>query len=93
MTNLEIGLLVITVVQTGFLLFFAHCNKEIIQENDNYHKYVDKLEAERINLSKQSKMSNDVLAVLHDMKNGGVMLHVERIDKNDIFFHNGGQYR
>ncbi len=44
-------------------------------------------------LQKKNKLSDDVLAVLHDMKQGGVVLEVTRIDRNDIFFHNGGAYR
>ena len=37
--------------------------------------------------------SNDVLKILSDIKNGGALLHIEQIDKNDIYYHNGGQYR
>ena len=44
-------------------------------------------------LEKKSKLSGDVLAVLADMKAGGAVLEVTRVDRNDIFFHNGGAYR
>lgn len=42
---------------------------------------------------KKAKLSGDVLAVLADMKAGGAVLEVTRVDRNDIFFHNGGAYR
>ena len=42
---------------------------------------------------KKAKLSGDVLAVLNEIKQGGAVLEVTRIDKNDIFFHNGSQYR
>ncbi len=44
-------------------------------------------------IEKKSKLSGDVLAVLADMKAGGAVLEVTRVDRNDIFFHNGSQYR
>jgi hypothetical protein len=44
-------------------------------------------------LSHKTKLSNDVLAVLNDMKQGGAVFEVTRIDRSDIFFHNGSQYR
>ncbi len=48
---------------------------------------------ENRDLQKKSKLSEDVLAVLADMKAGGAVLEVTRVDRNDIFFHNGSQYR
>ncbi len=44
-------------------------------------------------LERKAKLSGDVLAVLADMKAGGAVLEVTRVDRNDIFFHNGGAYR
>ncbi len=42
---------------------------------------------------RKAKLSGDVLAVLADMKAGGAVLEITRVDRNDIFFHNGSQYR
>jgi len=44
-------------------------------------------------IEKKNKMSDDVLEILNDLKKGGALLEVTRVDKNDIFFHNGGLYR
>lgn len=44
-------------------------------------------------LEKKVKLSSDVLAVLADMKAGGAVIEVTRIDKNDIYVHQGSQYR
>jgi hypothetical protein len=57
---------------------------------------INKEQVERLNTKLQEaakKPSNDVLKILSDIKNGGALLHVEQIDKNDIYYHNGGQYR
>jgi len=44
-------------------------------------------------LKNKAKMSKDVLAVLNEVNSEGAILHVQRINKDDIFIHNGSQYR
>jgi biopolymer transport protein ExbB/TolQ len=65
--------------------------------------YLDKLEKRETELfdlkkeledaKKNAKLSNDVISVLHKMKQNGAVIRVEVIDESDIFYHNGGQYR
>ena len=59
--------------------------KEKIENQRNLNKVYD--------LEKKTKLSNDVLAVLSDLKSGGTILHIERLDKNDVYFHQGSNYR
>lgn len=104
MTHLEIGLSVIQIVQFGAIYWLTKYNRDLLVEQEKLRdfyagcaeikeKMIVEANKKVLELEKKAKISTDVIEVLHDMKNGGVMLHVERIDKNDIFFHNGGQYR
>ena len=99
---------IIVAVALIFDVYFSYSkNKVLIFENkvlkkdrtilENDLKALDKrvmdLTKELSDAQARTKHSGDVLAVLNDMRNGGAMIHVERIDKNDIFYHSGGQYR
>ncbi len=57
------------------------------------HKENEKHISKCADLEKKTKLSNDVLAVLSDLKSGGTILHVERLDKSDVYFHQGSNYR
>lgn len=59
-----------------------------LAKNEN-QKHLNKI----MELEKKVKLSSDVVAVLNDIQQGGALLHVERVDRNDVFFHQGGQYR
>lgn len=70
------------------------------RDNDRIEELLDLAKEKNALLTKQlyesdkkAKLSGDVLAVLNDMKQGGAVFEVTRIDRNDIFFHNGSQYR
>jgi hypothetical protein len=60
---------------------------------DHLTKKLANLLSENMELQKKHKLSGDVLAVLNDMKQGGAVFEVTRIDRNDIFLHNGSQFR
>jgi hypothetical protein len=62
-------------------------------ELERLKEYIVKLQSEINDLKKRSKVSGDVIEVLADLKRGGAVLRVERINQDDIFYHNGGQYR
>jgi hypothetical protein len=62
-------------------------------ETDQLKEYIVKLQSEVNDLKKRSKVSGDVIEVLADLKRGGAVLRVERMNQDDIFYHNGGQYR
>ena len=83
MSNMEIILLIVSIGMslTTFTLTLWY------RELQRQLKIKDEL------LSHKTKLSNDVLAVLNDMKQGGAVFEVTRIDRSDIFFHNGSQYR
>lgn len=66
-------------------------NKEL--ELDHLKEYIVRLQSENNDLKKKQKVSSDVLEVLSDLKRGGTVLRVERINQDDIFYHNGSQYR
>ena len=93
MSNLEI---VLTTLSTG--LFFAIillANKiDILKKTMVQLQELLDLKCEQIKeIEKKNKMSDDVLEILNDIKKGGTLLEVTRVDRNDIFFHNGGLYR
>jgi hypothetical protein len=103
MTQLEILMLIsfgITLISVIGLYFVSYRNRDLLRLNKKYSEGWD--ESEEMNcilkdriteLEKKTKLSDDVLAVLNDMKKGGAVLEVTRVDRNDIFFHNGSQYR
>ena len=107
MSNMEIILLIVSIgmSSTTFILtlWYRELNRKLQRsslvaeewkfaferEQENSQKALRKV----MELEKKSKLSNDVLAVLNDMKQGGAVFEVTRIDRSDIFFHNGSQYR
>jgi len=100
MTHVEIGMLVSLVIATIGIWFITKYNRDLLVQNKAYSEGWD--ESEEMNcilkdriteLEKKNKLSDDVLAVLNDMKGRGAILEVTRVDRNDIFFHNGSQYR
>lgn len=66
-------------------------NKEV--QIDRLNENNVKLQSEINDLKKKSKVSSDVIEVLADLKRGGAILRVERMNQDDIFYHNGSQYR
>lgn len=72
-----------------FVLFYLNTRKTINSLKNDIVKHVLRC----TELEKKNKLSNDVLAILSDLKEGGAILHVERLDKNDVYFHQGGLYR
>jgi len=100
MSNLEI---VLTTVSTG--LFFAIIvlgyKIDSLKGNMSHLQGLIDLKCDQIKsldviikeTEKKNKMSDDVLEILNDIKKGGTLLEVTRVDRNDIFFHNGGLYR
>ncbi len=107
MSNFEIFLLVISCLLTmstsALTLWYRELsrkNQTLIDEVDRIDELLDLAKEKNELLAKQlhesdrkAKLSGDVLAVLADMKQGGAVLEVTRVDRNDIFFHNGGAYR
>ena len=100
MTHLEIVLSVIQIVQFGAIYWLTKYNrdldvknKDLSYESEQKHLTLMSMAEKLSDAQKKIKASTDVLEVLQDLKNGGTILHVERIDKNDVYFHNGGQYR
>lgn len=69
----------------------VNVNQQI--EIDHLKEYIVRLQSENNDLKKKSKVSSDVIEVLADLKRGGAVLRVERINQDDIFYHNGSQYR
>ncbi len=69
----------------------VNLNQQI--EIDHLKQYTIRLTSENNELKKKQKVSGDVLDVLSDLKRGGAVLRVERINQDDIFYHNGSQYR
>ena len=100
MTILEIGLIITVVFLLGcmYLLVSTNMNQEkmialkddSLQNEINYNK---QLKAKILDAEKKAKCSNDVIEMLHDMKEKGAIFEITRIDRNDIFFHNGSVYR
>jgi hypothetical protein len=100
MTKLETILLIVQVIQFVAIYFITKMNRELLVEKnamanlaDEYQTQIQSLKKSLIDDQKKSKMSNDVLEILHDMKDKGAIFEVTRIDRNDIFFHNGSVYR
>lgn len=93
MTHLEISLIIGMLVQFTAIYFLVKGNRDLTTENKECRDAVDTMSLDLINARKNVKLSSDVLEVLNDLKTGGTILHVERIDRNDVFFHQGGQYR
>jgi hypothetical protein len=62
-------------------------------ELERLREYIVKLQSEINDLKKKTKVSSDVIEVLADLKRGGAVLRVERMNQDDIFYHNGSQYR
>jgi hypothetical protein len=75
--------------------YFYQKSKFICKDTDLNHskEYIVKLQSEINDLKKKSKVSSDVIEVLADLKRGGAVLRVERMNQDDIFYHNGSQYR
>ena len=100
MTKLEILLVVLQTISLGLIYMLVKANKRI-SESENCLKssmrieidYNKHLKAKILEAEKKAKLSNDVLEMLHDMKEKGAIFEVTRIDRNDIFFHNGSVYR
>ena len=72
-----------------FVLFYLNTRKTINSLKNDVVKHIVKC----TELEKKNKLSNDVLAILSDLKEGGAILHIERLDKNDVYFHQRGSYR
>jgi len=84
----------------GLLIAYISNNRTLRKTIDNKNQRIIDLDnlsirqSDRIGeLEKKAKMSNDVLAVLNEVNGEGAILHVQRINKDDIFIHNGSQYR
>lgn len=75
--------------------YFYQKSKIVTKELELNHskEYIVKLQSEINDLKKKSKVSSDVIEVLADLKRGGAVLRVERMNQDDIFYHNGSQYR
>lgn len=58
-------------------------------ENESLKQKEKILLDEIAEVKKKIRLSNNVLGVLNDLNNGGALLEVSRIDRNDVFFHNG----
>jgi hypothetical protein len=107
MSTLEIGFSAYTALVLVTIYFVNRHIRLITIEKDTWKtksedwKYAFEKEKEQcqhvlnknMELEKKSKMSDDVLEILNDLKKGGALLEVTRVDRNDIFFHNGGLYR
>jgi hypothetical protein len=107
MTYLEIGLFIAQGVHFGVIYSLVKKNRDLKfclttsqelvvdwkcsfeKEKEQNQKHLNKI----MELEKKIKLSSDVVAVLNDIQQGGALLHVERVDRNDVFFHQGGQYR
>ncbi len=107
MTSLEIYLSVVCIFLCIGSFTISLWYRDILRKNMKlrdeviyFEELLDIAKEKNALLSKQlhesdrkAKLSGDVLAVLADMKAGGAVLEVTRVDRNDIFFHNGSQYR
>jgi hypothetical protein len=107
MTNMEIILLIVSLVMslTTFILtlWYRELHRQVELKDieiARQDEMLDLAKEKNVLLTKQlyesdkkAKLSGDVLAVLNDMKQGGAVFEVTRIDRSDIFFHNGSQYR
>ena len=100
MPTIEIVMIVVLAIMAVGVYIVTRYNRDLTVENIDLRKKLDiaedlnKVAQKLINdLDRKTKLSNDVLAVLNDMKQGGAVLEVTRIDRSDIFFHNGGAYR
>jgi regulator of replication initiation timing len=100
MPNIEIALVVALAIMTIGIYIVTRFNRDLTVENSKLREQLDDseekndiLEKRIKEIDKKFKLSNDVLAVLNDMKQGGAVFEVTRIDRSDIFFHNGSQYR
>ncbi len=108
MTGIEAAIVVGCILSTTIMYFAKKFQYTTLKEDyDNAQielarkeELLDIAQEKNALLSKQlhesdrkAKLSGDVLAVLADMKAGGAVLEVTRVDRNDIFFHNGGAYR
>jgi len=100
MSNIEIILMIALAIMTIGVYVAIRSNLKLTIEHDRLVEKLDEseekndiLEKRIKEIDKKFKLSNDVLAVLNDMKQGGAVFEVTRIDRSDIFFHNGSQYR
>jgi hypothetical protein len=100
MSTIEIVMIVALAIMFVGSYVVTRFNRDLTVENTELRKKLDIAEdinksAQKLinDLDKKTKLSNDVLAVLNDMKQGGAVIEVTRIDRSDIFFHNGGVYR
>lgn len=104
MSGLEVIFVVIfpvLLLAALFVIYFLVRSKRDLENTLNMQNktlahdqsYIQTLKEKIIEAEKKSKMSDDVLEILNDLKKGGALLEVTRVDRNDIFFHNGGLYR
>lgn len=107
MTGIDIALTAYAVFTSIAIFFAVRYNRDLSVKNEkseskaNDWKYAFEKEKEQVQhvlnknmeLDKKAKMSDDVIAVMNDLKQGGTILEITRLDRNDIFFHNGGLYR
>ena len=83
-----------TTIAAALGYFYQKSKIVTIELELNHSKeYIVKLQSEINDLKKKSKVSSDVIEVLADLKRGGAVLRVERMNQDDIFYHNGSQYR
>jgi hypothetical protein len=100
MTGIDIALTAYAVFTSIAIYFVVRHNRDLEKEA-NAQNALKRVEIERnkqlkekiLEADKKAKMSDDVLAVMNDLKQGGTILEITRLDRNDIFFHNGGLYR
>jgi hypothetical protein len=85
--------IVYVVLSFGLLV---HLNKKIRLAEDDlqyWKEHAYKYLSERDEALKKIKHSGNVIEILRDIQQGGAVLEVIRVDKNDIFFHNGSVNR
>jgi hypothetical protein len=100
MTGIDIALTAYAVFTSVAIYFVVRYNRDLSVDNVHLQGIIDlkcdqakSLEIIIKETEKKAKMSDDVLAVMNDLKQGGTILEITRLDRNDIFFHNGGLYR
>jgi hypothetical protein len=97
MSTLEVFLIVLFCIYIAFswgLLILAWRKIDNIENDIEYwkeHSY--KYLTERDEALKKLKHPANVIEILRDIQQGGAVLEVIRVDKNDIFFHNGSVNR
>jgi hypothetical protein len=89
MTANEIAAIVIIAIQFIIIYWLVSYNRDLFHQNRVILKNLQDSEKRLGEAEKRTKLSNDVIAVLNDLRSGGAILEVNRIDRNSVFFHHG----